>query len=73
LSVTTGITCRASKQFTLPDTREEGKNEEKKQCRKKHLFLSYFLFLTASEVNNKEDLCQGKEKEKKNMYSDVIG
>jgi len=46
----------------------------KKSGVERNIFF-YFVFpfsLTASEVNNEEDLSQGKEKEK-NIYSDVTG
>jgi hypothetical protein len=46
----------------LSQTPERREKTGKKTVSKETSFLSYFLFLTASEVNNEEDLCQGKEK-----------
>lgn len=67
LNVTTGITCRASKQFTLLDTREQRETGQKKMSKETSLFYFIFLLLTASEVNNGGRPTPGQRKREKNV------
>lgn len=66
LSVTTGITCRAAKQFTLPDTREEGKNGKKNSV-ERNIFFILFSFLDCLRSQQRGRPMPRQRKIKKNI------